>query len=75
MIFNTNFEYFYYLERLVIYDVFLQVKNLAEIPICEEGESSPEGYASPSNSHGLHRQSSTEIAQKRGRVSIIYICT
>ncbi|XP_077297144.1 uncharacterized protein LOC143918910 isoform X2 [Arctopsyche grandis] len=46
-----------------------QIKNLAEIPICEEGESSPEGYASPTNSHGLHRQSSTEIAQKRGLLS------
>ncbi|KAL4711421.1 hypothetical protein ACJJTC_016175 [Scirpophaga incertulas] len=44
-------------------------KNLAEIPICEEGEVSPDEYSGPINHDGRTKYDLIDISQKRALVS------
>ncbi|CAH2981803.1 unnamed protein product [Chilo suppressalis] len=46
-----------------------KAKNLAEIPICEEGEVSPDEFASPIHLEGRGKYDLIDVSQKRALVS------
>lgn len=50
------------------FDKTLQAKNLAEIPICEEAEVSPDEFMSPIHHEGRGKYDLIDVSQKRGKI-------
>lgn len=53
----------------------LQGKNLAEMPICEEAEVSPDEFMSPIHHEGRGKYDIIDVSQKRGKISKIFLGT